>query len=211
MDLWTSVGSFAMVALLVTLTPGIDTALVLRTVIARGRTQALGAGLGIAGGVLVWGVAAALGISALLLASGTAYTVVRIAGAVYMVWLGLGMLRCAFSRRGGVKPDDRSGRVATAGSGSFRQGFLTNLMNPKVGALYVALLPQFIPDGVAPAAMGAGLALVHGVLSLAWFALLIVGVGVMRRWLARPVVQRGVDGVAGAVIVGFGAALALGG
>lgn len=192
-----------------TITPGIDTALVLRSAVRGGRRAAAGSALGIGGGILIWGIAAAVGISALLLASETAYTIVRIAGAVYMVWLGIGMLRSAIrpgssdAEAAASAPEIRSTRAG------FRQGFLTNLMNPKVGAFYIALLPQFLPAGVHPALMGGLLALVHVLLSLAWYALLILAVGVMRVWLAKPMVQRGVDAVAGVVIVGFGAALAL--
>ena len=209
MDILIAIGSFALVALLMTITPGIDTALVLRTAMRGGRKAAFGAALGIAAGVLVWGIAAAVGISALLLASETAYTVVKFAGAIYMLWLGIGMLVSAVRRR----PADGGPEPAAAGPrgawGYFRQGFFTNLMNPKVGAFYVALLPQFIPAGATPALMGGVLALLHSVQSLAWFALLILAIGVMRVWLAKPVVQRGVDAVAGTVIVGFGVGLAL--
>lgn len=209
MELWTAIASFALVALLMTITPGIDTALVLRTAVREGRRFAIGTALGIGAGVLVWGIAAAVGISALLLASETAYTVVKFAGALYMVWLGIGMLRSAIRPRRKDTAPAAPAPASRSGWGHFRQGFLTNLMNPKVGAFYVALVPQFLPAGANPALMGGLLALVHVLQSLAWFALLILAVGAMRAWLARPRVQRGVDAVAGLVIVGFGAGLAV--
>jgi threonine/homoserine/homoserine lactone efflux protein len=85
---------------------------------------------------------------------------------------------------------------------------VTNLLNPKVGVFYVALLPQFLPAGSDPLEVGLLLAGVHGGISLAWFALLIALAGALGRWLRRPATVRAVDGVTGATLVGFGVRLA---
>ncbi|AKT51202.1 LysE family translocator [Arsenicicoccus sp. oral taxon 190] len=208
MTLAGAVASFAVVAGLMTLTPGLDTALVLRTATRRGRRAAAAAALGISAGVLVWAVAAAVGVSALLTASATAYAVVRYGGAAYMLWLGVGMLRAAW-RGESHQPDEATVRTGSTAWAAFRQGLLVNLMNPKVGAFYVALLPQFIPQGDSAGLVGALLGLVHTAEGMVWFALLILAVDRMRGWLARPAAQRWIDGVAGTAVVGFGLRLGL--
>lgn len=201
-----ALASFAIVAGLMTITPGIDTALVLRVAAARGRVAGFAAALGITSGVLVWAVAAALGVSALLAASTTAFTALKLAGAAYMIWLGGRLLSAAV--RGGAGHPERAPVTAGGAWSCYRQGLLVNLLNPKVGAFYVAVLPQFLPPDVPPAPAAAALALVHNVEGLVWFALLILAVDRMRAWLARPRVARALDGLTGAVIVGFGAVLA---
>jgi threonine/homoserine/homoserine lactone efflux protein len=92
-----------------------------------------------------------------------------------------------------------------------RVGLATNLLNPKVGVFYVALLPQFVPAGSSTLAVGLLLAAVHAVLSVCWFALLIALAAVLAPWLRRPRTVRGIDGVTGAALVGFGVRLAFGG
>lgn len=198
--------AFALVAGLLTVTPGLDTALVLRAALGQGRRPAWATAAGICTGLLAWGVAAAAGVSALLAASATAYDVVRVAGAAYMVWLGVGLLRAA----GSARRDSPDAGVPARGAGrAFRRGLLTNLLNPKIGAFYVAVLPQFLPDGVPAAAMGALLAATHVLLSLLWFGLLVLAARRMRRVLSRPRAQRALDAGTGVVLLGFGLRLGL--
>ena len=200
MELWSAVLSFAVVAGLMTITPGLDTALVIRTGARAGRRSAMAATLGIVSGIFLWAVVAAVGISALLLASSTAYTVVKIAGAVYMVWLGAGMILSAV----------RITRCRTGRPIAFyRQGLLANLMNPKIGAFYVALIPQFLPPETPALVGGSVLGLVHVVETLLWFGLIILAVHRMKDFFARPAVQRWTDAVAGTVITALGVRLAL--
>lgn len=220
MELWSAALSFAVVAALMTITPGLDTALVIRTGAREGRRSAIAATLGIASGIFLWAIVAAVGISALLLASTTAYTVVKIAGAIYMVWLGVGMIRSAVRRKREEPAADTGMIDATAvAEGArdragrpiafYRQGLLANLMNPKVGAFYVALIPQFIPPEASALATGSLLGLVHVAETLLWFGLIIVAVHWMKDFFARPAVQRWTDAVAGTVITALGLRLAL--
>ena len=220
MELWSAALSFAVVAALMTITPGLDTALVIRTGAREGRRSAVAATLGIASGIFVWAIVAAVGISALLLASTTAYTVVKIAGAIYMVWLGVGMIRSAVRRKREEPAADTGMIDATAvAEGArdragrpiafYRQGLLANLMNPKVGAFYVALIPQFIPPETPALAAGSLLGMVHVAETLLWFGLIIVAVHWMKDFFARPAVQRWTDAVAGTVITALGLKLAL--
>jgi threonine/homoserine/homoserine lactone efflux protein len=226
MDTITALWSFALVVGLLTLTPGLDTALILRTAALRSRREAWGVVLGIQAGTLAWGTLSSLGVSALLTASHTAYEVLRVAGAGYLLWMGGRMLWGTVRRQGaGAGADADAGdaddvATATAGGGGggaggglllgLRRGALTNLLNPKVGVFYVAVLPQFIPAGAPHLAMGTLLTCVHVTEGLIWSAVLVAFAGVLRNWLRRPVARRVMDRVTGVVVVGFGLRLALG-
>lgn len=206
MTLWTAVASFALVAALLTITPGLDTALVLRAAITQRRRDAAAVSGGIVAGLLVWGAGASVGATALLAASTLAFDVLRFAGAAYLVWLGGRLLWSAV--RGRAHADDAPA-VAPSAWRAARQGFTTNLLNPKIGAFYLALLPQFVPAGADPLLVGLLLAAVHGALTAVWFGALIALGQVLGPVLRRPRVLRGVDGVTGAALVGFGVRLAL--
>jgi len=201
--------SFALVAGLVTITPGLDTALVLRSALTQGRAPAYATALGVCTGCLTWGVAAAVGVSAILTASTVAYTVLRLVGAAYLIWLGLRWLVAAIRRRETPPAADGTSSPGARGWAAWRQGFGVNILNPKIGAFYVALLPQFIPPEVPAVLMGALLATVHNIEGILWFTLIIAGAHAMRAWLRRPSVQRGLNGITGATLIGFGVALAL--
>ncbi len=207
MTLGTAVLGFAVVAAALTVTPGLDTARVLRAALTRGRPEATATAGGIVAGLFVWGAAAAVGISALLATSRLAYDVLRWAGAAYLAWFGLRLLVRALRR--GPDPARPEGADGASAWRAARLGLMTNLLNPKVGVFYVALLPQFLPAGSDPLLVGLLLAAVHAVLSVAWFALLIGLAAAFGRWLRRPATVRAIDGVTGATLIGFGARLAL--
>ncbi|MEV4284824.1 LysE family translocator [Nonomuraea bangladeshensis] len=206
-----SLWSFALVVGLLTLTPGLDTALILRTAALGRRRGAWGVVLGIQAGTLVWGALTSLGVTAVLTASHLAYEALRWAGAAYLVWMGARMLIGTFR---GEAPGDQGEPEATAVLDSmtrgFRQGLTTNLLNPKVGAFYVAVLPQFIPAGAAPLAMGVLLASVHAALGLIWSTVLVAFARVLRERLRTTRARRLLDRITGTVIAGFGVRLALG-
>ncbi|MEU8268986.1 LysE family translocator [Sphaerisporangium sp. NPDC049002] len=190
-----------------TIIPGLDTALVLRAAVTGGRRQAFATALGINTGVLIWGAAAAVGISALLTASALAYTLLRYIGAAYMLWLGASML---WRARAGQATDPTPQPETASGAGrAWIRGLATNLLNPKVGVFYVALLPQFIPDGAPHLLTGVLLALVHNIEGMAWFTLLIFGTELARGWLSKARVRQAVDRLTGAILITFGLRLAL--
>jgi threonine/homoserine/homoserine lactone efflux protein len=211
MTIPSAIASFAVVAGLLTIVPGLDTALVLRSAATRGRTHAFATALGISTGALAWGAAAACGATALLTVSHGAYTALRIAGAIYLLWMGVGMLRALRGEQVlAVRRDPQTMRL----SGSYLRGLTTNLLNPKIGVFYTAMLPQFIPEGAPHLATGLLLALVHDIEGMAWFALLILGahqIGALLRRLrlSRRAVRRSMDAVTGTVLIGFGLELAL--
>jgi threonine/homoserine/homoserine lactone efflux protein len=198
-----AVVAFSAFAALLTITPGLDTALVIRTSLrgtARaGRMTALGVCLG----VLVWGAAGALGLTAVLTASKRAYDVVRIAGAAYLIWLGA---RALFAR---AAADDSGESAPSSPAGAFRAGLLSNLLNPKVGAFYVSVLPQFIPEGAPVFATSMLLATAHALQGILWLFLVASLVGRLGARLQRPNVKRRLEQLTGIVLIALGARLAL--
>ena len=198
--------TFCIAAGLLTIAPGLDTALVLRTAAAEGPRGAALAALGIVAGCLTWGGAVALGLGALLAASELAFNVLKWTGALYLVWLGLNLL---FKPRSGfrIEPDDPA--ASPGGSSWLGRGYLTNLLNPKVGVFYVSFLPQFLPAHVPAGPFIFLLAALHALMGIAWFALLIVATHPIARALKRPAVIRRLDRLTGVVFLSFGVKLAL--
>lgn len=205
--------SFAAVAGLLTLAPGIDTALVLRSSISRTRSFAFATALGICTGAMVWGVAAAVGVSALLAASDVAYRILTLAGAGYMVWLGASLIWKTWKNGPAPLTMNGAGGVAVAPARQLSRGWLTgtgtNLLNPKVGVFYIATIPQFIPTGASPLLMGLLLAGVHCLLAMVWFSALIFGTRFAATWLKNTRSIRLIDRITGGVLIGFGVKVAL--
>ena len=200
-----ALAAYLVAASLLTLTPGLDTALILRTAAVEGPKRAGLAAVGIITGCLVWGAAVALGLGALLAASTLAFTVLKWAGCAYLVWLGLNLI---------LKPRDRFELAGAAPSSAddfawMRRGLLTNLLNPKVGVFYISFLPQFLPAGVAPAPFIFLLAAIHAALGLAWSACLIGATRPIAGALRRASVVRWLDRATGGVFLAFGVRLAL--
>jgi threonine/homoserine/homoserine lactone efflux protein len=209
MSVTQSVTAFALAAALLTITPGLDTALVLRTAAVEGPRRAMQAGIGICCGLLIWAVIAGLGLGALLAISKVAYAALRIIGAGYLLYLGARMIvRAGTSARTSEAEGAHSAGSALDG-GWFVRGVLTNLLNPKVGVFYVTFLPQFIPAGVSVLGMSVLLATIHAVEGVAWFVLLVTATQPLGGWLRQPRVQAGLDRVTGGVLILFGAKLAL--
>jgi threonine/homoserine/homoserine lactone efflux protein len=197
--------AFAGVAALIVVVPGPDMALVLRNGITDGRRAAVATAFGINAGLLVWAVAAALGIAALLHASGTAFTVLKLAGAVYVVWLGLRALHDAWS---GASDGSSLSPPQRQKTSPFRQGLLSSLFNPKIALVYTTLIPQFVDRGgseIAQTFLLAGIFIAMGLGWLTGYALLVAKVGAV---LKRSSVRRLVNAVSGAVLTALGVRLA---
>ena len=200
-----ALAAFTLAAGLLTLTPGLDTALVLRTAAVEGPRRAVLAVVGILAGCFVWGGLVAFGLGAVLQASTLAFTVLKWIGAAYLVWLGLGLI---------LRPRDRfeieAGPAVTGGDTAWmRRGFLSNLLNPKMGVFYVSFLPQFLPQGVPAAPFMVGLTTIHVLLGAVWLGLLIAATQPLARVLRRAAVVRWLDRVTGGVFLAFGVRLAL--
>ncbi|MGW1765884.1 LysE family translocator [Streptomyces sp. NPDC002073] len=209
MAISTALWSFALVVGLLTLTPGLDTAVILRTSALGRRTRAWGVVLGIQTGTLIWGTLTSLGVTALLTASHLAYEILRWAGAAYLLWMAARMIRDTFRGQGGVPEEAGVVSEADTLAGGWRQGTLTNLLNPKVGVFYVAVLPQFIPTDAPHFSMGLLLTSIHITLGLIWSTVLIASATALGTWLRKPRARRLLDRVTGTVIGAFAVRLAV--
>jgi len=194
--------AFTGIVALLTVLPGADMALVAKVTLHQGRRAAFLTSLGITAGLPVHATASALGLSLVLATSAEAFTVVKIAGAAYLAYLGIRTLRDSFRRD---VPDPARPR-RTRAVGAFAQGFLTNLLNPKVALFYLTFLPQFIVPGDNVLAKSLVLAGIHAGLGLVWlplYALAIDRLGALvrgaRRWLER---------ISGGALIGLGVRLA---
>ncbi|WP_435061361.1 LysE family translocator [Amycolatopsis thermoflava] len=190
------------VIVLAAMAPGPDFLIVSKNALVSGRRAGMACAAGITTGVFCWAIVTALGLAGLLAASAVAFTVVKLAGAAYLLVLGVRTLLTA--RRGRYTAPG-----SAAGTGSaFRQGLVCNLLNPKVAAFFLALLPQFVPEGA-----GAGdhllLAAVASGVTLVWFLVLANVVGALRRVLSATRVRRAIDAVMGTLLVGLGVRIAL--
>lgn len=178
--------------------------MVLRTATVKGPRRAMFAAFGVATGCLAWGAIVAAGLGALLAASETAYTFLRWAGAAYLLYLGLKLI--ARPRTEFVASDDD---CANGGAFDwFRRGFLTNILNPKIGVFYVSFLPQFIPASASVWVTTLVLAAIHASLGPIWFGFLIAATQPITRLLQAPPVVAWLDRLTGGIFVAFGIRLA---
>jgi threonine/homoserine/homoserine lactone efflux protein len=193
-----SLVTFSLAATLIVLLPGPDTLAVVRNLVRGGRRLAIRAVLGVLSGLVVWVVTAALGLSAVLRASHDAYLGLRLAGAAYLLYLGVTSLRS----RGEPGPDRRR----LVGSG-YTSGLLTDLLNPKVGVFFVTFLPGFVPHGDPVGATSLLFGAIFVALTALYFSVLLAAAGPVLRWMSTAKVRRRLDRGTGVVLVAFGARL----
>jgi threonine/homoserine/homoserine lactone efflux protein len=182
----------------------------LRTAAVEGRKQAMLVGIGICFGCLLWGMAASFGLSALLAVSGFAYNVLRIAGAIYLGYLGIKLIVLAFassSADSAVEPVLEEDKARDSWVW-LKRGLLTNLLNPKVGVFYLSFLPQFIPAGVQVSSFSILLALIHATEGILWFLFLTNATEFFSSWLKQRRVVITLDSTMGAILIAFGLKLA---
>lgn len=194
-------GPFLVVAVLVVITPGVDMALVTRNALLYGRRAALLTAFGVNVGIFFWVMAAALGLAAVIATSAEAFAVIKLAGAAYLIYLGLQALRSAH-------PAEAVARPAPSGRDALRQGFVSNLLNPKIAVFFTSLLPQFVHAGAAARELLA-LGLLFNAIGVCWLVLYATLAARGRNVLARPRLKRVLDRVTGVVLIGLGARLAL--
>ncbi|MBB5071566.1 LysE family transporter [Saccharopolyspora gloriosae] len=198
---------FVLFVIVVTLAPGPDTALGLRNSIRGGTAGMWWTGLGCCTGLLVHAAISVAGLSALLAASAVAYTALKIAGAAYLVWLGATTLWKSVRDRGEPATDLPA---AAAGSGvltrraAFRQGLVSNVLNPKIILLFLTLLPQFISPGEPRTATSMILTLAFLGVALVYWRLASWLVGGLRGLLSRRRVRLALERITGTVMVGLG-------
>jgi threonine/homoserine/homoserine lactone efflux protein len=191
----------------IVLLPGPDTAVVTKNALIHGREAALGSAIGSNVGVSIWTLATALGVAAILRSSATVYDGLKLAGAVYLVWIGVRTLWD--SRRAGGDRAGTAPRRQLDGRGGFRQGLMTDLANPKVGIFFTSLLPQFVsPHGSALLQMLI-LGAIYIAFSLVWMCGYALIAARLSHVLSRARVKAGIDRFSGLVLVGVGIRLAL--
>jgi RhtB (resistance to homoserine/threonine) family protein len=194
-------GPFLAISILLIVIPGPDTAVVTTNALVGGRRGGILAAVGVAIGLAVWTLAAALGIAALLRASEVGFTALKLIGAAYLIWIGVQMLRTRIPT-GAVQPR-RSAQT------SLRQGLISDLGNPKIAVFFTSFLPQFVGSHSPAFASLLALGLIFCVLTLAWLIVYATLVGEGAAVLRRPRVRRALDRFTGVVLIGFGVRLAL--
>jgi threonine/homoserine/homoserine lactone efflux protein len=201
--------AFAGAAIVVALIPGPSTAVIVRQSVTAGRRAGVAAMLGNETGIVLWGLAAAFGLTALLLASRIAYDTIRIAGAAFLVWMGVRALWSARRRRPVEQAGEPGVRAAPVSRWrAYRLGLLTNAANPKAGVFAVSFLPQFVPHGAPVLPVLVALSLVWALIDMVWYLSLIWLAGRAGRALGRPAVRRRLEQLSGVVLVGLGLRLA---
>jgi RhtB (resistance to homoserine/threonine) family protein len=203
-----NVPAFAGVAALLIITPGPDTAVVTKNALLHGRRTALGTALGVNTGLLVWTVASAFGLAALVRASSVAFDALKFAGALYLIWLGIQALRAAHRSAPGLIAPRSTSRPQAGGLFGFRQGVASDLANPKIAVFFTSLLPQFVSHHGAtlwPFLLLGGLFVA---MTTAWLSGFAVAASRASGALRRPRVKRALDRFTGVVLIAFGLRLA---
>jgi len=195
--------AFLGISLLVICTPGQDTALTIRNTLLGDRRAGVATALGVSTGQAVWTLATSAGLAVVLMASAPLFLAIRLAGAAYLIYLGLRSIVHALARR---DPTEAAGPRPVSHfspGGAFAQGFLSNLSNAKMVAFFISLLPPFAgphPSFFLLLALGLNFSL----LTLAWLVGYAFAVERMGRWLRRSSIRRALDGILGAVLVALG-------
>lgn len=202
--------AFLAVAITVAVVPGPDMALVARNVLLRGRAAGVATSFGVTAGIAAWGFASAVGVTALLAASATAFTVLKLAGAVYLIWLGVTTLRRPRVGTTVVGVDaaaDAASAPMRAGT-AFASGLVSALLNPKLGVFFLALLPQFADAAAGPTGI-ITLAGVFAAIGLGWLLAWTLLVAAADAWIGGPVMERWIRRLTGGALVALGVRLAV--
>ncbi len=208
MDL-ASLTTYLVAITLLTITPGVDTMLVIRNTARGGWRDGAVSSLGICSALFLHATISAVGISVILLQAAWAFSALKFAGAAYLIWLGLSSWRKVIKKETfAIANGNGSGSGEFFVSRSLREGFLSNILNPKTAIFYMAFLPQFINPAQSALFQSLFLAGLHFVIAMAWQCLLALMVKQLKLWLQKPRVSQIFDGVTGTVMVGLGVRVA---
>jgi len=196
---------FLVVSAVVVVTPGVDMALVTKNALLHGRAAAQATAVGINVGILIWTLAAALGLAALIAASATAFALIKVAGAVYLIYLGVQAL---LASRGETSPAAAIALAAPGLRAAFRQGLASNLLNPKIAVFFTSLLPQFVDAQHAGPRELLLLGALFNVMGLLWLLTYAAAAARGRDLFRRPRMRRTIDCITGVTLVGLGVRLA---
>lgn len=198
--------TFLVLSLFVVMSPGIDTALITKRTISDGRNDGYKMALGITTGSLVHTFTAAFGLSAILMQSAVAFEIVKYAGAIYLIYLGLSSF-ITRKNKNVIKIEKQNNYEIK--KSAFKQGLFSNVLNPKVAMFFLTFLPQFVKTEADATQQFIVMGTIYTVLSISWFFVYVFLINYLREWLMSPKVQRIMDKVTGLVLVGFGLKLAL--
>ena len=204
LGLWTYVVSITVL----TLTPGVDTLLVIRNTTRGGWKDGAVSSVGICSGLFVHAAVSAVGISLILLQTAWAFNALKLAGACYLIWLGFGSLRRGIQAGSSSEMNSLTQHQPFNAYRSFREGLLSNVLNPKTVIFYMAFLPQFIDPQQSAMAQSLFLALLHFVIAMVWQCILAAIVVRAKALMSQPLLGRVFNGIAGALFMGLGLKLA---
>jgi threonine/homoserine/homoserine lactone efflux protein len=199
--------TFLGVSIVVIVAPGPDTALTIRNTLRGGRAPGIGTALGVSTGQLIWAVATSVGLVAVLLASEPVFRAVRLAGAAYLIWLGLQSLRAAVTTRGPAPAGETVGERLSSRA-AFGQGIVNNLGNPKMAVFFASVLPQFTAPGHGMVSALVLLGVVFSILTFVWLAAYATVLSTAGRLLRASRLHRAVEAVSGTVLIGLGVKVA---
>ncbi|MBE0575379.1 MAG: LysE family translocator [Desulfuromonadales bacterium] len=195
---------------LLTITPGVDSMLVIRNTVRGGWRDGAVSSLGICSGLFVHAVISAVGISVIMLQAAWAFNGLKMAGACYLVWLGVSSWRKVLTQEpSGIANGVKADVDAFSGWRSLREGLLSNVLNPKTAVFYMAFLPQFINPDHSALLQSLFLAGLHFIIAMIWQCLLALMVKQFNNWLQRPGVGQVFDGITGTVMVALGLRIAV--
>ncbi len=197
---------FLLAITVLTMSPGVDSLLVIRNAARGGCRDGGMTSLGICLGLFAHATISAAGLSVILLGSAQFFSLLKLAGAAYLIWLGLQSLRSAMHAKGVTIAEPRHRTVPLATS--LREGLLSNVLNPKPIVFYMAFLPQFIDPAHSAMLQSLAMAAMHFTIAMLWQGILVLMVDRARSLLARPRVGMVMDGITGVLLIGFGARLA---
>ena len=203
-----SLVEFSILAGLLVLVPGLDAALIIRATIRASTKAAFATTFGIASGLFIWAILVTAGLAQLLHTYPTLSSILELVGASYMGWLGIKLIHTSVKPKSAVV-DESAIPVSTSLWPIFKIGLMTNLLNPKAAAFYIAVLPQFLPTQMSLIAGGLTLAGIHAAETILWFGILILAGAAIRPWLAKPKTSKWIDRITGIALIGFGLRLLL--
>lgn len=201
--------AFSIVAAALTVSPGSDTLLVIRSVLQGGRNRGIVTTFGICSGLFFHAAFSALGLSVVLVNSAELFYGVKALGACYLVWLGFQSLREAVTNNAGLSLDGGCSTDSRSFTRCFVEGFLNNILNPKAAVFYLAFLPQFISPGDQVLAKSMLLAGVHFTLGIFWLMFLSFVLDRGKTLFSKSSVRQWLDGLCGAVLIALGIRLAM--
>ncbi|GIM47275.1 lysine transporter LysE [Collibacillus ludicampi] len=198
---------FVLMSILLIILPGPDTGLTTQNTITYGREGGFKTVLGISSGLIIHTLAAVFGLSTIIVKSALLFSVFKYVGAVYLIYLGVTSLRSL--KKGNEVSSDGDVQTKYQNKSTFRQGFLTNLLNPKVAVFFLTFLPQFLSPGSKPFLQFLFMGMTYTVLTAIWLLLYVYLIDNICTWMKKPSTQRAIQGISGLVLVTFGIKLAL--